>query len=126
MLGEAPPAFDLLYWNGDGTNLPARMAVEYLRGLCQQDRFRPRRFELFGERCAWRRQGAALRGRLRDRPHRGVDSSYDGIRKMGSRSKTFILSESGHIAGHHQPAVKKKYGHYTNGDWPDDPEHLAG
>ena len=37
MLGEAPPAFDLLYWNGDGTNLPARMAIEYLRGLCQGD-----------------------------------------------------------------------------------------
>ena len=34
MMGEAPPAFDLLYWNGDGTNLPGKMAVEYLRGLC--------------------------------------------------------------------------------------------
>ena len=33
MMGEAPPAFDLLYWNGDGTNLPARMAVEYLRWI---------------------------------------------------------------------------------------------
>jgi polyhydroxyalkanoate synthase len=39
MLGETPPAFDLLYWNGDSTNLPATMAVEYLRGLCQDDRF---------------------------------------------------------------------------------------
>jgi polyhydroxyalkanoate synthase len=37
MLGEAPPAFDLLYWNGDGTNLPGKMAVEYLRNLCQGD-----------------------------------------------------------------------------------------
>ena len=27
MLGEAPPAFDLLYWNGDGTNLPAKMSI---------------------------------------------------------------------------------------------------
>ncbi|MFM2390475.1 MAG: class poly(R)-hydroxyalkanoic acid synthase, partial [Pseudomonadota bacterium] len=39
MLGEAPPAFDLLFWNGDGTNLPATMAVQYLRGLCQGDGF---------------------------------------------------------------------------------------
>ena len=31
MLGEAPPAFDLLYWNGDSTNLPGKMAIEYLR-----------------------------------------------------------------------------------------------
>ena len=39
MMGEAPPAFDLLYWNGDSTNLPARMSVEYLRGLCPGNRF---------------------------------------------------------------------------------------
>ena len=32
MMGEAPPAFDLLYWNGDGTNLPATHDVQYLRG----------------------------------------------------------------------------------------------
>ena len=28
MMGEAPPAFDLLYWNGDGSGLPGRMAHE--------------------------------------------------------------------------------------------------
>ena len=39
---------------------------------------------------------------------------------MGSRSKTFILSESGHIAGIVNPPSKKKYGHWTNGDWSGD------
>ena len=34
MLGEPPPAFDLLFWNGDSTNLPGKMTVQYLRGLC--------------------------------------------------------------------------------------------
>jgi polyhydroxyalkanoate synthase len=37
LMGEAPPAFDLLYWNGDSTNLPARMAKEYLRNLYQDN-----------------------------------------------------------------------------------------
>jgi len=50
MLGEAPPAFDLLYWNGDGTNLPATMALEYLRGLCQMDGFAKGEFEVFGRK----------------------------------------------------------------------------
>ncbi|RME97869.1 MAG: class I poly(R)-hydroxyalkanoic acid synthase, partial [Alphaproteobacteria bacterium] len=49
MLGETPPAFDLLYWNGDGTNLPGRMTVEYLRGLCQRNEFCTQGFELLGE-----------------------------------------------------------------------------
>jgi len=39
---------------------------------------------------------------------------------MGSEDKTFILSESGHIAGIVNPPSKKKYGHYTNTDWPAD------
>lgn len=33
---------------------------------------------------------------------------------MGSKDKTFILAESGHIAGIVNPPSKKKYGHYTN------------
>jgi polyhydroxyalkanoate synthase len=33
---------------------------------------------------------------------------------MGSKDKTFILSESGHIAGIVNPPTKNKYGHYTN------------
>ncbi len=41
---------------------------------------------------------------------------YNGIRQMGSRSKSFILSQSGHIAGIVNPPSKKKYGHYTNED----------
>ena len=33
---------------------------------------------------------------------------------MAARDKTFILSESGHIAGIINPPSKKKYGHYTS------------
>lgn len=30
LLGNKPPAFDVLYWNGDGTRLPARLHQEFL------------------------------------------------------------------------------------------------
>lgn len=30
LLGNAPPAFDVLYWNNDGTRLPARLHSEFL------------------------------------------------------------------------------------------------
>jgi len=114
MMGEAPPAFDLLYWNGDGTNLPGKMCVEYLRGLCQQDRFNGASFRIcdvdvnigdvqhpiFAIACetdhiaAWR-------------------SSFRGVSHMGSAEKTFVLSQSGHIAGIINPPNRDKYGHYT-------------
>ena len=35
---------------------------------------------------------------------------------LGSKDKTFILSQSGHIAGIINPPSKKKYGHFTNPD----------
>jgi polyhydroxyalkanoate synthase subunit PhaC len=42
--------------------------------------------------------------------------SYRGAQGMGSKDRTFILSQSGHIAGIINPPSKKKYGHYTNED----------
>jgi len=35
--GNSPPPFDLLYWNGDSTNLPGAMYVWYLRHLYLQN-----------------------------------------------------------------------------------------
>ena len=122
MMGEAPPAFDLLYWNGDSTNLPARMSMEYLRGLCQRDEFATTGFELLGERLHIHDVKVPLCAIACETDHIAAwNSSYAGIRQMGARSKTFILSESGHIAGIVNPPSKKKYGHYTNDDWPETP-----
>jgi len=115
MLGEAPPAFDLLYWNGDGTNLPAKMAVEYLRGLCQNDGFAKGEFKVFGKPVSLSGVKVPLCAIACETDHiahwRG---SFNGVRQMGSKDKTFILSQSGHIAGIINPPAKDKYGHYTN------------
>ncbi len=115
MMGEAPPAFDLLYWNGDGTNLPAKMAIEYLRGLCQQDGFAKGEFEVFGKPVSLAGVKLPLCAIACETDHiahwRG---SYNGVARMGSTDKTFILSQSGHIAGIINPPSKGKYGHYTN------------
>jgi len=117
MMGEAPPAFDLLYWNGDSTNLPARMSVEYLRGLCQRDTFAQEGFEICGETVRIADVKVPVCAVACETDHIAAwKSSLNGLRQMGSRSKTFILSESGHIAGIVNPPSKKKYGHYTNED----------
>jgi len=123
MMGEAPPAFDLLYWNGDGTNLPARMTVEYLRSLCQQDQLARGAFEVCGVKADLRDVTVPVCAIACETDHIAAwRSSYRGIQKMGSRSKTFILSESGHIAGIINPPSKKKYGHYTNDSLSGTPE----
>ena len=115
MMGEAPPAFDLLYWNGDGTDLPARMAIEYLRGLCQDDGFALGVFPVFGRPVALRDIKIPLCAVACETDHIAPwRASFNGIKQMGSVDKTFILSESGHIAGIVNPPSKDKYGHYLN------------
>jgi|TARA_B110000908_G_scaffold62759_1_gene76223 polyhydroxyalkanoate synthase len=117
MLGKAPPAFDLLYWNGDGTNLPAVMAVEYLRGLCQGDKFATNGMKIAGTTVHLSEVNVPICAIACETDHIAAwKSSYRGVQKMGSRDKTFILSESGHIAGIVNPPTKNKYGHYNNVD----------
>ncbi|MCC5992154.1 MAG: class I poly(R)-hydroxyalkanoic acid synthase [Rhodobacteraceae bacterium] len=114
MMGEAPPAFDLLYWNGDGTNLPGRMCVEYLRGLCQTDRFAGATFSICGEEVSIADVKHPLCAIACETDHIAAwRSSFRGVTRMGSRDKNFILSQSGHIAGIINPPSKMKYGHYA-------------
>ena len=115
MMGQTPPAFDLLFWNGDGTNLPARMSIEYLRGLCQANQLVKGEFQLAGETLSIKDVTVPLCAIACETDHIAAwKTSYDGIQKMGSKDKTFIVSQSGHIAGIINPPSKNKYGHYTN------------
>ena len=117
MLGEAPPAFDLLYWNGDGANLPGKMTMQYLRGLCQCNEFAEGGFKLFGETLKVSDVDVPLMAITCETDHIAAwKSCYRGVQKMGSKNKTFVVSESGHIAGIVNPPSKNKYGHYTNAD----------
>ncbi|MEM1273440.1 MAG: class I poly(R)-hydroxyalkanoic acid synthase [Pseudomonadota bacterium] len=117
MMGEAPPAFDLLYWNGDSTNLPGKMAVQYLRGLCQGNELAEGTFELLGERLSVRDVNVPVCAIACETDHIAAwKDSFRGVTKMGTKDKTFILSQSGHIAGIVNPPSKNKYGHYTHAD----------
>ncbi|MEM5475860.1 class I poly(R)-hydroxyalkanoic acid synthase [Pacificibacter sp. AS14] len=127
MLGEAPPAFDLLYWNGDGTNLPGKMAIEYLRNLCQGDKLATTGFPICDTLVHLSEVDVPICAIGCETDHIAAwSSSYNGVRQMGSKDKTFILSESGHIAGIVNPPSKKKYGHYTNDDMSLTPQEWKG
>ncbi|MEM6305192.1 MAG: class I poly(R)-hydroxyalkanoic acid synthase [Pseudomonadota bacterium] len=117
MMGETPPAFDLLYWNGDGANLPAKMAMQYLRGLCQRNELAEGGFDLLGHHLELGDIDLPICAIACETDHIAPwKDSYRGIQAMGSDDKTFIMTQSGHIAGIVNPPSKKKYGHYTNTD----------
>ena len=123
MLGETPPAFDLLFWNGDGANLPAKMAMQYLRGLCQRNEFVTDGFELMGHTLHISDVDVPMMAITCQTDHIAAwKDCYRGVQQTSSRSKTFVVSESGHIAGIVNPPSKKKYGHYLNPDLKGDAE----
>lgn len=123
MMGEAPPAFDLLFWNGDSTNLPAKMSVEYLRGLCQEDKLAKGGFTVLGQVVSLKDVIVPVCAVACETDHIAAwRSSFNGIKQLGAKDKTFILSESGHIAGIVNPPSKQKYGHYLSEGPLDDPD----
>ncbi|WBU65241.1 class I poly(R)-hydroxyalkanoic acid synthase [Paracoccus aerodenitrificans] len=125
LMGEAPPAFDLLYWNGDATNLPGKMTVDYLRGLCQKNLLAGDGFPIMEHRVKISDITLPLCAIGCETDHIAPwKYSWRGVKQMGSKDKRFILSESGHIAGIVNPPSKKKYGHYTGGeDFSGEPEN---
>lgn len=115
MMGEAPPAFDLLFWNGDSTNLPGQMTIDYLRGLCQHNQFAAATFPVLGYNVKLADVTVPLMAVACETDHIATArDSFRGVAQMGSTDKTYILSESGHIAGIINPPGRPKYGHYTS------------
>lgn len=119
MLGETPPAFDLLFWNGDSTNLPGRMAMDYLRGLCQRNGFASGQFAVLGEPVSLHEVTVPLCAIACESDHIAPwKSSFQGVARMGSRDKTFLLSGSGHIAGIVNPPTRERYGYRSSSNAP--------
>lgn len=119
MMGEAPPAFDLLHWNSDSTNLPARMAVEYLYSLYRDNDLAQGRFKVLEQTLDMADIEVPVYVVATKSDHIAPwKPSFTGLNKLSGK-KTFILAQSGHIAGIVNPPSSNKYGHWTNKDAPD-------
>jgi polyhydroxyalkanoate synthase len=121
LLGQQPPAFDLLVWNQDSTRMPAKMHSEYLRSCYLNNDFARGEFEMGGHKLD---------------PHQvSVDtyvvsaindhivpwfSGYKTAQMFGGLNR-FVLSTAGHIAGVvNPPSPKAKF--WTNDERPADPQ----
>jgi polyhydroxyalkanoate synthase len=114
LLGVDYPAFDLLYWNGDVTNLPAKWHEAYLRD-CYRD-------NLLVEPGALEADGTPIDLKLIKTPAYVQAGREDHIappesvfRMLGHLSGPvrFVLAGSGHIAGVVNPPSAGKYQYWT-------------
>lgn len=122
LLGREPMAFDLLYWNGDSTRLPATMLLFYLKEIYQQNRLRePGGISMAGTPIDLSSVKTPTYFLAAKEDHIAPwQSCYPGAHLLSGKNR-FVLAASGHIAGVVNPPAANKYGHWTNTSLPDSP-----
>jgi polyhydroxyalkanoate synthase len=108
LLGNDPPAYDILYWNNDTTRLPARLHSDFLGLMDTNPYVNPGRIEINGEVLDMRKVDidsyvvAGLTDHIT--PWQGC---HQTAKLYGDRS-TFVLANSGHIQSLINPPDNRK------------------
>jgi len=121
LLGQSPPAFDILAWNADSTRMPAAMHGFYLRKFYVENSVITGDLELAGRRIALGdiKHNVYVVSAENDHivPWR---SGYATTQLVGGPAR-FVLSSGGHIAGIVNPPGPKNW-YLTSDDVPADPD----
>ncbi len=124
LLGQEPFPFDLLYWNGDSTRMPARMHSFYLRKMYQENKLiEAGGIELDGVKIDLSKITTPTYFLSTREDHIAPwKSTYRGTQLLKGKSTRFVLAASGHIAGVVNPPESGKYSHWINEELPASPD----
>jgi poly[(R)-3-hydroxyalkanoate] polymerase subunit PhaC len=112
--GQAPPAFDLLYWNSDDTNLPGPMFCWYLRNCYLENTLRePGSLTVAGQQVDLRSIELPTFLYASKEDHIVPWTSALKSTELLSGEVTFVLGASGHIAGVINPPAKNKRNYWV-------------
>ena len=116
LMGQPPPAFDILAWNADSTRMPATMHAFYLKNFYVQNKLAAGELEI---------GGATIDLSVIKSPTYVVSAINDHIVLWESAYKTvnlvsgpvrFVLGSGGHIAGIVSPPGPKVWYQVADGD----------
>jgi polyhydroxyalkanoate synthase len=117
LLGEEYPAFDLLHWNGDTTNLPALWHKNYLRDFYRDNLLaKAGGMQVAGEPIDLSRVATPAYVQAGREDHIAPPESVWKITEHFTGPIRFLLAGSGHIAGVVNPPAAGKYQYWTNDD----------
>ncbi len=119
LLGQRPPAFDILAWNADSTRMPAAMHSFYLRSLYVKNQLARGELSLAGQRLSLPdiKCDTYVVGAINDHivPWQ---ASYRATQLLGGNVR-YVLSSGGHIAGIVNPPNPKAWYQIADQNPPD-------
>src|SRR5262245_25063878 len=116
VMGNRPPAFDILYWNSDTTRLPAQFHTDLLKIYLENPLLKANTLEVLGTSIDMSRTNldsyvvAGITDHITPWP-----ACYES-RKVLRGSMTFVLSSSGHIQSIVNPPGNPKAKYFLNSD----------
>ncbi|MDN3646451.1 class I poly(R)-hydroxyalkanoic acid synthase [Pontixanthobacter aestiaquae] len=115
LLGEDYPAFDLLHWNGDVTNLPAKWHRDYLTDLYRDNKLvQPDAMAADNTPIDLTKVKTPAYVQAGKEDHIAPAESVWHITDHFEGPLRFVLAGSGHIAGVVNPPSSGKYQYWTN------------
>jgi polyhydroxyalkanoate synthase len=128
LLGNDYPAFDLLHWNGDTTNLPAKWHRAYLTDLYRDNKLVvPKALTVLGVPIDLRAVKTPTYVQAGREDHIAPAESVWKVTDHFSGPVRFLLAGSGHIAGVVNPPAAGKYQYWVNDGAPKSlDEYVAG
>jgi polyhydroxyalkanoate synthase len=115
LLGQKPPAFDLLYWNADGTRMARDAHSFYLRNTYLENNLvKPGKVKVKDRPIDLGKIGGEIYAVGAERDHIVPWYSAWKISKLTGGKVRFALANSGHIAGMINPPSKGKGRHWVN------------
>lgn len=115
LLGNDYAPFDLLHWNGDTTNLPAKWHLSYLTDLYRDNRLaQPGAISVAGTPLDLTKVRTPSYIQAGREDHIAPADSVWKLTGIFSGPLKFVLAGSGHIAGVVNPPAANKYQYWTN------------
>ncbi len=116
VMGNRPPAFDILYWNADNTRLPAEFHADLLRMFLENPLAGRGRLEVLGTKVDLSRVKVPFYVVAGITDHITPWEACYETRSMIKGPVTFVLSSSGHIQSIVNPPTNPKAKYFLNPD----------
>ncbi len=127
LLGKEYPSFDLLHWNGDTTNLPAKWHKAYLTDLYRDNRLAvPGALSALGVPIDLTKVETPAYIQAGREDHIAPLASVWKLTEHFKGPLRFVLAGSGHIAGVVNPPSAQKYQHWIDGPMTGLDDFVAG